>query len=367
MKRSRLFLALLATLAIAVIALIAGSRLFGRHNLVPGGQVSGPFPSGEATAPNRWYSVYFTDPGGAQASTFRGGPDASLAEAIHQARLSVDLAVYELDLWSVRDALKDAHRNGVVVRVVTDSDQLEGPEFQALVEGGIPVRGDSQESLMHDKFAIIDRMEVWTGSMNLTLSSAYESDNNLLRIRSPELAGNYLAEFEEMFTQGCFGSDSPANTPYPVVSVGSTRIETYFSPEDGTGERLVALIRGARQSVYFLAYSFTSDEIAEALLERARVGVPVVGVMDESQAKTNSGAEYDRLRDQGLDVYMDGNPENMHHKVFLIDEKVVVTGSYNFSASAEERNDENTLILHDRQIAALYRAEFERVLAEAQR
>ena len=49
-----------------VIALIAGSRLFGRHNLVPGGQVSGPFPSGEATAPNRWFSVYFTDPGGAR-------------------------------------------------------------------------------------------------------------------------------------------------------------------------------------------------------------------------------------------------------------------------------------------------------------
>jgi phosphatidylserine/phosphatidylglycerophosphate/cardiolipin synthase-like enzyme len=188
----------------------------------------------------------------------------------------------------------------------------------------------------------------------------------LIRIHSAELAENYLAEFEEMFSEGRFGAGSPMNTPHPVISIAGTRVETYFSPEDGTAERLVALIREAQESVYFLAYSFTSDEIAAALLEKAQEGVIVAGVMDESQARTNTGSESERLRAAGLDVYLDGGQGSMHHKVFLIDERIVVTGSYNFSANAEERNDENTLILYNSEIAELYLAEFNRIYAEAQ-
>jgi phosphatidylserine/phosphatidylglycerophosphate/cardiolipin synthase-like enzyme len=361
------FMGLFFFLAIAVSALLASRSLVKWRGLPENFQATTLQPALDENDADLWYSVYFTNPSDMEARAFRDGPDAHLAEAIRQARLSVDLAVYELDLWSVRDALKAAHRNGVVVRAVTDSDNLEGPEIQALVEAGIPVAGDRRESLMHDKFVIIDRREVWTGSMNLTLSGAYENDNNLIRIRSPELAGNYLAEFEEMFAERRFGSGSPANTPKPVLWIDGARVETWFSPEDGTAKRLVELIRGAQQSVYFLAYSFTSDEIAGALLERSLAGVTIAGVLDESQARTNTGSEYERLLDHGLDVHLDGNPENMHHKVILIDEKVVVTGSYNFSASAEERNDENTLILDNPQIASLYLAEFERVLAEAKR
>jgi phosphatidylserine/phosphatidylglycerophosphate/cardiolipin synthase-like enzyme len=366
MKPGRWILALVTSLVVLIFLALVRSLVDVDDPFVSV-QATRSVSSAEANTAGDGYKVFFTDPGGVEAESFRGGPDASLAEAIRQARLSVDLAIYELDLWSVRDALKDAHRNGVAVRVVTEGDHLPGPEIQALVEVGIPVVGDDRESLMHDKFIILDRREVWTGSMNLTIGSAYRSNNNLLWIRSPELAENYLAEFEEMYTEGRFGSGSPANTPYPVITVGDTLIETYFSPEDGTADRLVALIHGAQHSIYFLAYSFTSDEIATALLERARAGVRVAGVMDESQARTNAGTEYDRLIGEGLDVYLDGNPETMHHKAILIDEAVVVTGSYNFSASAEERNDENTLILHDPQIAALYRAEFEKVLAEAKK
>ncbi|HBY08896.1 MAG TPA: phospholipase, partial [Chloroflexi bacterium] len=115
----------------------------------------------------------------------------------------------------------------------------------------------------------------------------------------------------------------------------------------------------------FLAFSFTSDPIAGALLERAAAGVEVAGVFEESQYHANTGGEFDRLAAAGLDVRLDGNPNNMHHKVFIIDGKIVVTGSYNFSRSAEERNDENTLIIHNPEIAAQYLVEFERVFQKA--
>ncbi len=333
---------------------------------------SSSIPSGAATAGSAepterdWYSVYFTQPGNPAMRGYRGGPDQHLAEAIQAARLSVDVAVLDLDLWSLRDALIAAHRRGVAVRLVVDSDYLDGKEIQEIREAGIPVLGDRREGLMHNKFAVIDRSEVWTGSMNYTVSEAYRNNNNLVRLRSPRLAEDYTAEFDEMFVEDLFGPGSPANTPHPVFSVEGVRVEVYFSPDDGVTQQMVELVSSAAESVYFLAYSFTSDDLAEALLERHQAGVEVAGVMETRQVESNTGSDYERFRAEGIDVRLDGNPDNMHHKVLIIDGQIVVTGSFNFSRSAEERNDENTLVLHDPQLAVLYLGEFEKVFSEAQ-
>lgn len=306
-------------------------------------------------------TVYFSRPDDPASDSLRGGPDARLAEAIEAARLSVDVAVLNLNLWSLRDALLAAHRRGVVVRFVADSDYLDAEEIQALIEAGIPVLGDRRESLMHHKFVVIDRREVWTGSMNFTLNGAYRHDNNLVRIQSEALAENYLREFDEMFTDDRFGDRSRRDTPNPEIEVGSRPVLNLFSPDDGVEARLLALVQDARQSVDVLAYSFTLDSLAEALLQQAGNGLAVRAVLDAGQARSNQGGEYERLLGAGLDVWLDGNPNAMHHKVLIIDRQIVVTGSYNFSASAETRNDENVLVFDDPEIAAAYLAEFERI------
>ena len=162
-----------------------------------------------------WYTIYFTDPGGPNARSLRGGPDRALAEAIDQARLSVDVAAYSFNLWSLRESLIDAHRRGVTVRLVTESDNLDSDELGELKEAGIPILGDRRQGLMHNKFVVIDRLEVWTGSMNYTINGGYRNDNNLLRVRSNRLADNYTTEFEEMFVDDRFGPGSPGDTPHP--------------------------------------------------------------------------------------------------------------------------------------------------------
>jgi phosphatidylserine/phosphatidylglycerophosphate/cardiolipin synthase-like enzyme len=309
-----------------------------------------------------WYQVYFSAPDSPSASTLRGGPDAHMAEAIHGARLSVDAAMDSLNLWSIRDAMLDAHRRGVEVRVVIESDGLDSDEVQDLIDAGIEVVDDRRSGLMHNKFAVIDRREVWSGSMNFTVSGAYRSDNNLVRIESAELAKNYLMEFEEMFLDHQFGAGSPANTPLPVLEIDGIRVEVYFSPEDSTLERVLELIQEAEESVDFMAYSFTDDDLAKAMIAAHNRGVEVFGVMDEAQALSNQGGEYQNMLEAGIDVNLDGNTKSMHNKVIIIDDEVVVTGSYNFSRSAMTRNDENTLILHNTKIADLFNAEFERIL-----
>ena len=313
-----------------------------------------------------WFQLYFTDPANAGAAQRSGGPDEALVAAMDSARLSIDAAIYSFSLDTVRRALVRAHRRGVVVRVVMESDNMDGFDAQALKDAGIPVLGDRREGLMHNKFLVVDRTDVWTGSMNMTDDGAYSDRNNLIKIRSRELASDYEAEFNEMFVDDRFGHESGTATPYPRVTVDGTVIEVYFSPDDHVGSRLAELLTGAQSSIEFLAYSFTSDPLGEAIRGRADAGVRVRGVMDADQVRTNQGTEYDRFRIRGLEVRLDGEEGLMHHKVLIIDRKTIVLGSYNFTASAEKSNDENVLVIHSAEIAGKFTEEFRRVYGATQ-
>lgn len=324
-------------------------------------------PAVPTTVAQDWSTVYFTDPSSPTASSYRGGPDQSLATAIDQARLSVDVAIYDLNLWSLRDALISAHGRGVDVRLVTDSDNMDEQEVQELKGAGIEVLGDRREGLMHDKFVIIDRSEVWTGSMNFTTGGGYLDNNNLVRLRSSKLAEDYTHEFEQMFIDDHFGTNKTTGTPNPTLTVNGSQIEVYFSPEDGTLEHILMAVNAARENISFMAYSFTLDELSGVLIERAKSGVTVTGVFDEDQYHSNAGTEFDALINAGIDVRLDGNPRLMHHKVIIIDHQTVITGSYNFSNNAEHKNDENTLIIHNQDIAAQFLAEFQQIYDMAQR
>lgn len=308
-----------------------------------------------------WYEVYFTDPQSSLASQKTGGVDGPLAAAIDQAKLSVDVAIYSLSLNSVRDALIRAHDRGVRVRMVMESENMERADPQRLKDAGIPMLGDRREGLMHNKFVVIDNREVWFGTMNFTDSGAYEDNNVIMRIRSVELAQNFTREFEEMFVDDKFGDNARADTPNPRIIIDGTPVDTYFSPDDGVQAILVDILSGAQESIYFMAFSFTADELGNVIRERAESGVTVAGVMDEEQVKSNQGTEYDVFRQSGLNVYIDGNPGQMHHKLMIVDGSVLIIGSYNFTNSAESRNDENLLVIYNESLAGFFMEEFERV------
>jgi phosphatidylserine/phosphatidylglycerophosphate/cardiolipin synthase-like enzyme len=321
----------------------------------------------EQSGQSEGIQVYFSNPQDPQAGSFRGGPDVELAAAIDSAKESVDIAIYDLNLWSLRDALIAASQRQVAVRIVTESNNLDEPEIQELKDAGIPVLGDRHEGLMHNKFMVIDRREVWTGSMNFTTTDVYLNDNNLVCVRSSQLAEDYTREFEEMFIDDLFGEDVRADTPYPAVMVGKVPVDVYFSPDDRTLSHLLTLVEGAQESIYILAFSFTSDDLAAALIDRYQAGLTIAGVFEEAQYYSNIGSDFNRLLETGLDVRLDGNSHNMHHKVMIIDQKVVVTGSYNFSNSAEAINDENTLVINDVAIASVFMKEFSRIYENGKR
>lgn len=316
-----------------------------------------------------WVSVYFTTPEiTAELDDAGGGLPALLIDALGAARQTVDIAIYDMDLEAIGSAIVATYNRGVSVRVVTDSDYLDEAAMQTVINAGIPVVGDEREPFMHHKFVIIDGSEVWAGSMNFTYSDAYRNDNVMLQLRSVRLAENYAAEFEQLFTRRTF--EQAGLPPNPQVTVSGTLVENYFSPQAGVAGRIADVLRTAQHSIRFMAFSFTRKDLADILLERAAAGVQVQGVFERRQISAGADAAWLLLSQgelPGLEVRQDGNRYTLHTKVFIIDEAIVVTGSYNFSRNAEDNNNENVLILHSPDIAAAFTAEWRRVWAEASR
>jgi len=137
-----------------------------------------------------------------------------------------------------------------------------------------------------------------------------------------------------------------------------------FSKLDNCSSIVIELIDSAEKYIYVAIYSFTLDIIGDALIRAKNRGVDVKVVIEKEQASIQ-GSEYEKLLEAGVDVKLDGNLYLMHHKFMVVDGEVVVTGSYNWSYSAEERNDENLVVISSPDIAKLYESEFNRIWSQA--
>jgi phosphatidylserine/phosphatidylglycerophosphate/cardiolipin synthase-like enzyme len=305
--------------------------------------------------------MYFTDPGKDEKPSPGWDLINTLTADIDSAQRSIDIAMYNFSLREAGDALIKAAHRGVQVRIAVDSDSLDGMQLQRLKKAGFYILGDRRESLMHNKYLIIDDRIIWTGSMNLTFSGAMEDENVMARIVSPELAANYAGKFNTIFNEDKFGPESRLKTIRTEFAFSGLPLENYFSPEDVIDSRLVSLVDSAEESVHLLAYSFTLDHLADALIRADRRGVTVSGVFDEDSTFKNQGTDFEKLRQAGLDVRLDGDPGLMHIKAIIVDGETVVFGSYNFTASAENRNDENVLLVTDKELAGSFMQAFNRI------
>ena len=130
-------------------------------------------------------------------------------------------------------------------------------------------------------------------------------------------------------------------------------VEVYFSPKGGCTEAIVTALAAATNTVYVQAYSFTSTPIAAAIAAANRRGLKVQVILDSSQRTDKySGADY--LKNSGIPTYIDDRHAIAHNKVMIVDGAVVITGSFNFTNAAEERNAENLLIIRDPVLAGKY-------------
>jgi phosphatidylserine/phosphatidylglycerophosphate/cardiolipin synthase-like enzyme len=301
-----------------------------------------------------------------------------LTTLIRGARGSVDFAIYGIrNQNAVIDALVEAQVRGVRVRGVVDTEGERCDKFSYLDTGLLWQRlaagslacdaGRGHSYIMHNKFFVIDEELVWTGSTNISdteLGGEYYADAVVV-VHDRELARAYTHELSEMFS-GTFHTQKRDDTPHRFGPLqDGAELECYFSPSDQTLQNAVLpLIAGATHSLDIAMFYFTEPSIADALVAAAARGVEVRMVLDAGGAE-NRYSRHTQLCAAGVPVKIENWGGKAHGKwavadVGLPERARVIVGSLNWTAAANEHNDENTLLISSRSVAEQFAAEFER-------
>ena len=273
------------------------------------------------------------------------GPcEQAFLSALNQSQHSLHCALYDIGLTSVQTLLEEKSSQ-IEVQIVTDDEYYK--------KLPLPFVKKDKFGLMHNKFCIIDQQLITTGSMNPTDNDAHKNNNNLLIINSSLLAQNYEQEFQELW-QGTFKKGN--KNINSKIMLNHIKIDNYFCPDDHCAQHTAEQLSQAEESIYFMTFSFTNQEIADQLLLKNLHNLTIKGIMEVRQISPYS--VYQQLLTNHVDVIKDQNKNNLHHKVFIIDQETVITGSFNPTGNGDKNNDENILIIHDQNIAKLYLNEF---------
>lgn len=359
--------------------------------------------------------VYFNHPVNAPAK--QANLETVITDFINSAQTSIDLAVYDLDLPGIANALVSAKNRGVTVRFITDEDNIAGENEEAINifnAGGVPwiddtENGSAGSKIQHNKFIVVDNKQVLVASSNFTQSGIHgdldssgnlTSDgnaNHLVTVQSSQLASIYTTQFLQMWGDGPGGAkdslfglgkvDHQIETAY--TDNENIRLDIQFTPQSSTLANLENYVSAANTRIHTAQFVFSAQDVADKMQARHIAGVEIQGVGDPSffsryysefmdmqgTEKVNTKGEYETDSYTGApnnpwstpaDVRianLDGG-DKFHHKYWIIDD-IVITGSHNVSGAAAFGNDENVLVIHDANVAAQFEGEFSRRFCEA--
>ncbi|MBN1349054.1 T9SS type A sorting domain-containing protein [candidate division KSB1 bacterium] len=319
-----------------------------------------------------------------------------LKDRLSTARYSIDMCIYSLTLGEIVSELIAAYQRGVSVRVICENENTSD-EVSRLINSGVPLINDaygdnSGDSYMHNKFVIIDHRDslsaaddwVWTGSYNFSYNATYRNAENVIEIQDEALAKCFTTEFNEMWgspdetpdpQKSRFSYRKSNNTPHTFF-INGVEIHPYFSPADKIAYQLELALRDADYSCYFCIYSFTQSGLAQRMHDRMELypyfrlsGVFDCGQPSSPNSQWSTMASWEPPADIWVANLNSGGI--LHHKYLILDgdhpqsDPVVVTGSYNWSSSAESYNDENSLFIAHAKFANLYYQEFNARYTEA--
>jgi phosphatidylserine/phosphatidylglycerophosphate/cardiolipin synthase-like enzyme len=309
--------------------------------------------------------------------------DAVIREFIGDARYTLDIAVHELDSRSIADAILAARARRVRVRLILEGDYLVESRpasdpwaasgtyeenrviWAALLRAGVKVITDLNPAIFHQKFAVRDagesRAALLTGSANFTrtdtgtnpISSGFDAGNNLNHVvvlHGKSASGQYLAEFERMW-EGTFGELHERHEAKPrEFRLGGMRIKPLFAPRHGPEMEIMKQMLKASRRIDFAMYTFSqSSGIDDTMMRLADGGLPIRGVLDRTQGSETWAATVP-LKTTGVKLFENASGtgvRKVHHKLMVLDERVTIVGSFNYTGPATTFNDENIIVLGD--------------------
>ena len=304
-----------------------------------------------------------------------GAPDDLLdviVKFIDGAKRKLYIAVQELDSEEIARAIVRARQRKVLVKLVLEADYLRAKKahkdpfipggahqinrdiHDAILRANIKVNSDFNPSIFHQKFIIRDGQSLLTGSTNFTETGTKQNLNHIVIVHDKKIAKAYDNEFSEI-QQGHFGKLNEGHDEAPKeILVSNVRVKPLFAPDHNPEMEIMKQIAKARKRIDFAIFTFAaSSGIDDQLVLIKHSGVKVRGAMFKMQANQKWSAK-DTLHGAGLDLYLVPKsnlpppaPKILHHKLMVIDEQLVIAGSFNYTGDANYINDENILILGD--------------------
>lgn len=233
---------------------------------------------------------------------------------------------------------------GYVLLAGSAAPQVSSLQSQiTALQSQLSVYASNVSSLQSQKAALEAQVSNLTGE-KASLQSQISLLNNQITQLNSKIAALNATIAELRAAQGV-----------PGVSI----LGVYFSPKGGCASTVIQWLGRANSTVHVLIYSFTLDQIGDAILATYRRGVDVKIVFEKQQVTQYS--ELFRLAAAGVHVRNDTNPGSMHHKVAIIDGYIVLIGSFNWSAAGENDNNENLLVIRSADLAATLEREFQRI------
>lgn len=283
---------------------------------------------------------------------------------INNAQKTIDMALYGYtDIPDLTTAIQNAIRRGVTVRLVYDVDS-EGSNFYSDTKKFATSLSESkadygdfayQNAIMHNKFIVIDKNVVITGSANISPTdiSGFNS-NDILVIKSPDIAKIYSEEFEQMYANK-FHRKKSKITEKENILLGDAIVSVYFSPQDDIiNTVIIPMINNARQYIYIPMFVITYKKISQALIDAKDRGVDIKIILDATNAN-NKYTIHETLRKAGIPVKTENYAGKIHSKSIIIDDRYLITGSMNLSKNGNSKNDENVLVIENLAIAKYYK------------
>lgn len=299
-----------------------------------------------------------------------GGANDAIAATIDKAKKTVDIAIYSISTdGPIIKALRRAKKRKVVIRMVlhkATSSNLVAAKFFAKL--GVKVYGVGPT--MHHKFAIIDGQILLNGSGNWSSAANTKFNEVLMRFKdSPTMTKEFQKEFRYLIQKSRKISSAgkitdkkdTSDLKVPSRSRGSNVYFTSHNSKESyvAADQIIKAMRGAKKSICIMVAHFNSDRITKALVKilkdqkKAKNKIKVRVLLDRAEfddkksqatALEKAGADV-RYKVYSLGFYFP-RAQLMHHKAIIVDETVLVTGSYNWSDTAEHTNYENVMVLN---------------------
>ncbi len=283
---------------------------------------------------------------------------SELINNFNLAKSEIICAFYDLDNKGIINSLINKSKKGVNISIIIDDAYLNEKNLKLFDGTNIDIFSDlnregKYNNYMHNKFCVIDRNVLITGSTNPTDNGLYKNNNNLIIISSKYLSKNYLNEFNQM-RYNKFGKYKRSVIEYNNITLVYNNerylINSYFCPEDNCAKKIVNILNASKERILFATFSFTENSIEDTLTRLNLSGINVEGILE----KRNSNGKSSICRDTNLKIYLDSNKYNMHNKYFIIDNSIIITGSMNPSNNGNKYNDENILIIKNQKLNSIY-------------